>query len=129
MAYVVEIPVDGGGRLLVQASDDELPGGLELAALQPGQIVARAQESLESALDQIKPAIRAVVGRLRAMSPDEMTVEFGILLGAETGVIVAKGTAEVHFDVTLTWRRTADDQPPDSDGDDQAQPGETGADG
>jgi hypothetical protein len=91
--------------------------------------VARAEESLESALDQIKPAIRAVVRRLRAMSPDEMTVEFGILLGAETGVIIAKGTAEVHFDVTLTSRRTSGDQPPDIDDDDQAQPGKTGADG
>jgi surfactin synthase thioesterase subunit len=115
---VVEVPVDGGGRLLVQAFDDDLPGGLELAALQPGRIVARAQESLEAALDQIKPAIHAVVGRLTAMSPDEATVEFGILLGAETGAIVAKGTAEVHFAITLTWRRATAEQPPGGSGDD-----------
>jgi hypothetical protein len=104
MSYLIEVPVDGGGRLLVQASDDDLPGSLELATLRPGAIVARAGESLEAALDQVKPAMQAIVRRLTALSPDEVEVEFGILLGGETGVVVAKGTAEVHFTVTLTWK-------------------------
>jgi Trypsin-co-occurring domain 1 len=105
MAYVIEVPIDAGGRLLVQAAEEDLPADLELAALRPGEVVVRAEESLEAALDQVKPAINAMVGRLRAMSPDEVSIEFGILLGAETGVIVAKGTAEVHFTVSLTWKR------------------------
>jgi hypothetical protein len=42
VAYLIDVPVDGGGRLLVQASDDDLPGNLELAALRPGEVVARA---------------------------------------------------------------------------------------
>jgi hypothetical protein len=106
MAYLIEVPVAGGGRLLVEAHDDDLPGDLELAALRPGEIVARAGKSLEQALDQVKPAVHAVVRWLTAMSPDEAAVEFGIVLGAETGVVVAKGTAEVHFNVTLTWKHT-----------------------
>lgn len=104
MAYLVEVPVDGGGHLLVQASGDDLPGDLELASLHPGEVVARASDSLEQALDQIKPAIHAIVGRLSAMSPDEATVEFGIVFGAETGMVVAKGKGEVHFTVTLAWK-------------------------
>jgi len=32
-------------------------------------------------------------------------VEFGLTLGAETGVVVAKGTSEMHFAVTLGWKR------------------------
>ena len=39
------------------------------------------------------------------MSADEVAVEFGIVLGAETGAVIAKGTAEVHFTVTLSWKR------------------------
>ena len=105
MAYLLEVPVDGGGRLLVEASGDDLPGGLELASLRPGEIVARAGRSLEQALDQVKPAMDAVLGWLKAMSPDEVAVELGLVLGAETGVVVAKGTGEVHFSVTLTWKR------------------------
>jgi hypothetical protein len=108
MAYLIEVPLDGGGRLLVQASDDDLPGDLQLASLRPGEIVARAGKSVEQAMDEVKPAIQAVLGRLAAMAPAEVTVEFGLLLGAETGVIIAKGSGEVHFDVTLTWKRPED---------------------
>ncbi len=110
MAYVIEIPVDAGGCLLVQANEDDLPGPLELASLRPGDVVARARESVEAAIDQIKPAVNAVAGRLRAMSTDEVEVEFGLVLGAETGAVVAKGTAEVHFTVTLHWKREPGEQ-------------------
>jgi hypothetical protein len=104
VTYLVEVPVAGGGRLLVQAAEEYLPGGLELAALRPGEVVTRVGQSLDSAIDQLRPAVEAVRDRLAAMAPSEITVEFGIVLGAETGVVVAKGTSEVHFTVTLTWK-------------------------
>jgi len=103
--YLIEVPVEAGGRLLVQVSDTELPGDLQLASPRPGEVVARARQTLEQALDQIKPAVSAVLDRLKAMSPDEVSVEFGLTLGAETGMVVAKGTAEMHFAVTLAWKR------------------------
>lgn len=107
MAYLIEFPLDGGGRMLVQASDEDLPGDLELASLRPGEIAVRASETVEQAMDRVKPAIGAVVGHLRAMSPDEVAVEFGIVLGAEAGAVIAKGRADVHFTVTATWRQPA----------------------
>jgi hypothetical protein len=116
MAYVMEVPVDAGGRLLVQVPEDELPGALELASLRPGEVVARASESVEAAFDQIKPAVNAVASRLRAMAADEVAVEFGIVLGAETGAVIAKGTAEVHFTVTLSWKRESGEQDKDENG-------------
>ncbi|MFN2494470.1 MAG: hypothetical protein ABR608_00970 [Pseudonocardiaceae bacterium] len=33
--YLLEVPVEGGGRLLVQVSDAELPGDLQLASARP----------------------------------------------------------------------------------------------
>ena len=108
VAYLIEFPLDGGGTVLVQASDEDLPGDLELAALRPGEVAARARETVQQAIDQVTPAIDAVVGRLRAMAPDEMAVEFGIVLGAEAGAVIAKGHADVHFTVTATWRKTPD---------------------
>lgn len=104
MAYLIEVPVEGGGHLVVQASDEDLPAELVLAA-RPGEIAARAGQTLEQALDQLRPAVRAIRNRLAAMAPDEVTVEFGIVLGAETGVVVAKGSTEVHFTVSLSWQR------------------------
>ena len=45
------------------------------------------------------------------MSPDEIAVEFGIALGAKAGAVIAKGTADVHFTVSLTWKRAAGPRP------------------
>lgn len=108
MTYLVEMPVEGGGRLLVEAGTAELPADLELASLRPGAVVTRARESLEKSLDQLRPAVHILSQRLRAMAPDEFSVEFGLTLGAETGVIVAKGTGSVHFTVTLSWKGAGD---------------------
>ncbi len=105
MPYVIEIPVEASGRLLVQADEDDLPDTLELAGVRPGEVVTRARESVEAAIDQIRPALDAVADRLRTMAADEVAVEFGIVLGAETGAVIAKGRAEVHFTVTLSWKQ------------------------
>lgn len=69
--YLIEVPVESGGRLLVQVSDADLPGDLQLASARLGEVIARARQSLEQALDQIKPALRAVLDQLVAMSTDE----------------------------------------------------------
>jgi hypothetical protein len=104
MGYLMEVPVEAGGRLVVEVSEDDLPGSLELAARGPGEVVARAGQSLEGALDSLRPVVRTVREKLAEMSPDETTVEFGLLIGGETGIVVAKGTAEVHFTVTMSWK-------------------------
>jgi hypothetical protein len=119
MTYLVEVPVQGGGRLLVEADTAELPDDLELASGRPGEMVTRAKETLERSLDQLKPAVDAVAQRLRAVGPDEFRVEFGLKLAAESGLVVAKGTSEVHFNVTLAWGRTggaSGTKPDDADG-------------
>ena len=41
---------------------------------------------------------------LKEVAPAEAEVEFGLKIGGETGVIVAKGTAEVNFVVRMTWK-------------------------
>lgn len=135
MAFLIEIPVEGGGRLLVEAADADLPTDLDLASRTPGEIVHRAHQSLERSLDGIQPAMRAVVDRLTAMAPDELTVRFGLSLGARAGAVVAKGSTEVHLAVTLTWRREDPGQPGNAPGgeaarrreEDQPDPREPGA--
>ncbi len=49
---------------------------------------------------------------LRSMAPDEFEVEFGIVLSAESGVVLAKGSADVHFNVTLSWKRSDETRTP-----------------
>jgi hypothetical protein len=98
------MPVEDGSDdlLVVEVDDSEVPDDLVLAAT-PGQLAARAQVSLEDALTKLKPSLQKVVHLLKELSPDQTTVEFGLKLGGETGVILAKGTAEVNFTVTMSW--------------------------
>lgn len=105
MAELVEYPLEGGGMLLVQsASVDAGAGDLGLAS-SAEEKAKKAKETLESALAQVTPALKSVASRLRDLSPDDLTVEFGLTLTAETGIVVAKGSAEVHFTVTLAWSK------------------------
>lgn len=103
MTYILEVPVADGGRLLVEAPADGIPRDLDLAAVRPGEVMAHARESLESSLDQLKPALEVLGTRLRSLKPDAVTVEFGMTLSAEAGIVVAKGRSDVHFAVTLSW--------------------------
>lgn len=108
MSVLVNVPVDGdGGFVLVEADRADVPSdeGLTLATPEPGKAVATASTTLSESLERIKPVVNAVKDKLEAAAPDHLTVEFGIKLGGETGVILAKGTAEVNFAITMTWDR------------------------
>jgi hypothetical protein len=107
MVNVIEFPLDNGGMLGVQAVDADVLPGPVLASR--GEQLLKASESLEQSLQHIVPALTAVTNRLHALSPDQLSVEFGLILTAETGVVVAKGGAEVHFTVSLAWSRSHGD--------------------
>jgi Trypsin-co-occurring domain 1 len=107
MAELVEYPLEDGGVLFVQSvSVDAGQGGLGLAS-SAEETAKKAKETLESAMANVTPALKSVTSKLKDLSPDNLTVEFGLALTAETGVIVAKGGAEVHFTVTLSWSEEA----------------------
>jgi Trypsin-co-occurring domain 1 len=107
MAYLLGLPVgdDGNEVLVFEVDPSEVSDDLVLAApLEPGQIVAKAQVTLEQALAKLKPSLQKIMHTLKELSPDETEVEFGLKIGGETGVIIAKGTAEVNFTIRMSWR-------------------------
>ena len=108
MSVLVEVPVAelDGAVLLVEADRGDVPGGLVLASPQPGEVAARAARTLSDSLAQLEPMLRLIKDRLAASSPDDFTVEFGIKFGGATGIILAKGTAEVNLKITMSWNRS-----------------------
>jgi len=106
MAYLLGAPVEAGSEelLVFEVDRNEVPGDLVLASLDPAKAVDRAKVTLEEALRKLKPSLDKIVHLLREMSPDETTIEFGLKIGGETGVIVAKGTAEVNFSIRISWK-------------------------
>jgi hypothetical protein len=111
VAVLMAVPlddIDGGTTVLVEADRGDISGGLALASPEPGQAAARAARSLSASLEQLEPILRTVRDKLVASAPEHFTVEFGVKLGGETGMILAKGTAEVNLKITMTWDRDAD---------------------
>jgi len=108
VTVLVQVPIEdgeGGGTVLVESDRADIPGGLTLASPEPGQAAARSARSLAASLEQLEPVLRTVKDKLVAVAPEHFTVEFGVKLGGETGIIVAKGTAEVNLKITMTWDR------------------------
>ena len=102
---MMEVPLADGHSVVVEVDRREVPGELVLATAKPYEVAVRATETLEQTLDKVRPALHSLTQWAKSAEPDECCVEFGLKLGGELGVIVAKGTAEVNFVVKLTWRK------------------------
>ncbi|MEU1594632.1 CU044_2847 family protein [Streptomyces sp. NPDC005708] len=66
----------------------------------------RVEAQVESLHSVITGVARSLAGPLRAVRPDEVSVEFGIELTAKAGKVVgllADGEAKAGITVTLTW--------------------------
>ena len=107
MKRLVEFQLDEGGKVLVQV--DEPPDGPVTRGLGKDRstLVEQAGRTFEDATEAVIPAARSLVSRLRSMegSPDEVGIEFGVQLSAQTGAFIASVAAEANFKVSVTWRR------------------------
>jgi Trypsin-co-occurring domain 1 len=107
MGELVAVPLEDGGVIVVEM--DHAQAGVVKAG-RPGQIVGKAAQTLEAALDSVTPAVQSILAKLRPVRPHEITVEFGLTLTAEAGAVITKATSGCHLKVTLHWER--DDDPP-----------------
>ena len=104
MKRLVEFELEEGGTIFVEVDMPEEPGMVPAAR---GEVVQRAQQTFEAALEKIRPAAQAIIRKLRGLHdpPDEIEVEFGLKMSAEAGAMVAAAGVEANYKVTLTWRR------------------------
>jgi hypothetical protein len=108
---LVEFPSESGEPILVEVEDVGI-GGETRRGLSPSAVVERAQISFEDAVEKARPMASSLVGKLRAIGdaagspPDEVQVEFGIVLNAEAGAILASASAGANYKVTMTWKRS-----------------------
>jgi hypothetical protein len=114
MKRVVEFPLEQGGSILVEVDDREPRPG-HVRGPNSGEVVTRANQTFEAALERIKPAASAIITLLRDLtdSPDTVGVEFGIKMSAEAGAVLASAGVEANYKITVTWKRVdkQDDAP------------------
>ncbi|PZT69560.1 hypothetical protein DN402_23840 [Streptomyces sp. SW4] len=101
MDALVEFRTEDGAQVVVEAVDEE--SGARLVSRGDGP--ARATRTFEGALDGVRAAAESALRVFRdgSLRPDTVELEFGVRLSAETGAIIAKGAAEGHLVVKLTW--------------------------
>jgi hypothetical protein len=111
---LIRVPLENGEFVVAEVDKLDIPGDeVVLAAAGPGKAVAELPGKLEAGLRSIRPAVAELVEALKGSGPETISVEFGVKIGGETGVILAKGTGEVNFKVTLEWKRTSESPVPE----------------
>ncbi len=70
-------------------------------------LVEGADKTFEDATAAVTPAAQSLLARLRAIDdpPDEVGIQFGVQLSAQTGAFIASVAAQANFTVSMTWRR------------------------
>jgi hypothetical protein len=103
MKQLVEFPLEDGTTLLVEINEAE-DGGL-VKASRAGDAIEKAQQTLEKSLEKVQPAAQFIIQQLRKLhdAPNEIQVVFGLKLNAEAGVVLASGSIEANYTVTLKW--------------------------
>jgi hypothetical protein len=109
MKRLVEFPLDEGGNVLVEI--DEPTGAPVMRGLGKDRsaLIEQADKTFEDATAAVTPAARSLISQLRSIDnpPDEVGIEFGVQLSAQTGAFIASVAAEANFKISMTWRSGA----------------------
>lgn len=107
MKRLVEFPLEQGGSVLVGI--DEAPGGPTMRSLGKDRptVAERTDKTFEEAVTTVVPAARSLLTRLQAGDDpaDQISIEFGVQLSAQTGAFIAPTAVEANFKVSMTWHR------------------------
>jgi hypothetical protein len=101
MDGLMEFKTEDGARVVVEGVESE--SGARRVSRGGGPL--QATRTFEGALDGVRAAAESALRVFRdgSLKPDSVELEFGVKLSAETGAVIAKGTAEGHLVVKLTW--------------------------
>ncbi|MFJ4977185.1 CU044_2847 family protein [Streptomyces coeruleorubidus] len=105
MDGLVEFRTGDGAVVTVEAAEER--SGSRLVSRGDGTV--QATRTFEGALDGVRAAAESALRVFRdgSLKPDGVEIEFGVKLSAEAGAFIAKGTAEGHLVVKLSWSPSA----------------------
>lgn len=112
MKRLVQTQLVDGGVMLVEVEEaDEsaiaATSGRVVRGMQPSDAVERVQLSFEAALNRLSPTAEQLVAQLRGLAdaPDQVSLEFGLTMSANAGVVLASAGVTANFKVSLSWHR------------------------
>ncbi|MER5451432.1 CU044_2847 family protein [Streptomyces sp. NPDC002766] len=101
MDALVEFKTEDGALIVVEGVDED--AGARMVSRGDGP--AQAARTFENALGGVRAAAESALRVFRdgTLRPDSVELEFGVKLSAEAGAVIAKGAAEGHLLVKLSW--------------------------
>jgi hypothetical protein len=107
MSSFAQFPLKNGGFLVVEVDPVENSAARVMRGSATAQAIAEASGTFESALENVRSAAEGILHQLRSLAqpPDEVGVEFGVKMSAETGAIIAKASGEANFKINLSWKK------------------------
>jgi hypothetical protein len=104
---LIEYSLADGTQFLIEVDEAESSAAVERVALPSGQLVVKAQQTFEEALEKVKPVASTIISKLCDLNTpaDEVEVKFGLKLTAEAGAIFSSVGGEVTYEITLKWER------------------------
>lgn len=99
---LAEFSLEDGTKFLVEVDETANPA-IERVALPSGEMILKAQQTFEEALDRVKPVASVIISKLKDLNTpaDEVEVKFGLKLTADAGAIFASVGGEVNYEITL----------------------------
>jgi len=105
MENIIEFTTATGDKVYVEVEHPTVkPVARDAAKL---SVVEDAPEKFEESLSVIKTVAQSMIGKIKELAkpkPDQAEVEFGIMLKADLGAIIAKAGTQANFRVKLTWK-------------------------
>lgn len=104
---LAQFELQDGTTFLMEVDEPESSVGIERVARPSGQMVLKAQQRFEDALEQVKPVASAVISKLKELNTpaDEVEVKFGLKMTVDAGAVFASVGGEVNYEVTLKWKQ------------------------
>jgi Trypsin-co-occurring domain 1 len=108
MSQLAQFPLKDGGFLVIEVGEAQASPARVMRGSAAENALAQASETFESALEKVRSAAEGILQQLRSLAqpPDEVAVEFGVKLSAESGAIIAKASGEANFKINLTWKKS-----------------------
>ncbi len=107
MKKLIEYPLKDGSLVLIEVEEPDRPLASPMRGLPntSHEVIERATQTFDDALDKIKPAAAAIIAKLKELKtpPEQIGLEFGIKLSAKAGAFIASAEADANFKITLTW--------------------------
>lgn len=97
----MQFRTEDGTTVVVEGVEDA--SGARLVSRGDGP--AQAARTFEGSLEGVRAAAASALRVFRdgSLKPDAVELEFGVKLTAEAGAIIARGSAEGHLVVKLSW--------------------------